>query len=82
MNFQNSKYNQVRGRPRDLDYKEYIDSQDEKTLKNLANRMNYALGRVRGRSYKVQQSIGLYPTSATSDDYAFSRHMVNPGSNQ
>jgi carboxypeptidase T len=77
MNFQNSKYDKVRGTPRDSEYKEYIDSQDEKTLKNLANRMNYALERVRGRKYAVQQAVGLYPTSGTSDDYAYSRHVIN-----
>jgi carboxypeptidase T len=77
MNFQNPKYDRVRGIPRDLEFKEYIDSQDEKMLKNLANRMNYALERVRGRKYRVEQAVGLYPTSATSDDYAFSRHIVN-----
>jgi hypothetical protein len=27
--------------------------------------------------YTVQQSIGLYPTTATSDDYAFARHFVD-----
>jgi carboxypeptidase T len=81
MNFRNSEYDQVRGEPMDLDYKEYIDSQDEKALKNLADRMNYALSRVRGRNYRVQQSVGLYPTSGTSDDYAFSRHLLN-SSNQ
>ena len=43
MNFQNSKYDKVRGIPRDLDYKEYIERQDEKVLKNLATRMNDAL---------------------------------------
>jgi carboxypeptidase T len=77
MNFQNPKYDRVRGVPRDLDYKEYINNQDEKILKNLADRMNYALERVRGRKYRVEQAVGLYPTSATSDDYAFSRHIVN-----
>ena len=40
--------------------------------------MNAALAAVRGTHYTVQQSVGLYPTSATSDDYAFSRHLVNP----
>ena len=30
---------------------------------------------------EVQQAVGLYPTSATSDDYAFSRHITN-GNNQ
>ena len=77
MNFQNPKYDRVRGRPRDSDYKEYIENQDEKTLKNLASRMNYSLERVRGRKYRVQQAVGLYPTSATSDDYVFSRHITN-----
>jgi carboxypeptidase T len=79
MNFRNPKYDNIRGKPRDLDYKEYIDKDDEQTLKHLADRMNYALQRVRGRKYRVEQAIGLYPTSATSDDYAFSRHIVNDG---
>jgi carboxypeptidase T len=77
MNFQNSKYDTKRGVPGDSDYKEYIESQDEKILKSLANRMNYALERVRGRKYRVEQAVGLYPTSSTSDDYVFSRHLVN-----
>ena len=29
----------------------------------------------------MKQSVGLYPTSSTSDDYSFSHHIVN-GSNQ
>jgi murein tripeptide amidase MpaA len=77
MNFQNSRYEGMRGIPRDFDYKEFIDSRDENTLKTLAGRMNYALERVRGRKYRVQQAVGLYPTSGTSDDYVFSRHIVN-----
>jgi hypothetical protein len=32
---------------------------------------------VRGNHYTVQQAVGLYPTSATSDDYAFSRHVYS-----
>lgn len=79
MNFRNFNFDKVRGTPRDLDYKEYIDKQDEQTLKHLADKMNYALQRVRGRKYRVEQSVGLYPTSATSDDYAFSRNIVNEG---
>lgn len=55
MNFQNPRYDGLRGIPGDSAYKEYIVSQDENTLKTLANRMNYALQRVRGRSYTVQQ---------------------------
>ena len=26
----------------------------------------------------MQQSVGLYPTTASSDDYAYSRHLVDP----
>lgn len=76
-NFQNPKYEKVRGIPKDFEYKEYIPTQDENIIKNVANKMNYSLERVRGRKYKVQQAVGLYPTSATSDDYVFSRHMVD-----
>jgi carboxypeptidase T len=56
-------------------YAEFIPKSDEDMLLNLANKMNGALSLVRGRSYTVQQGVELYPTSATSDDYAFSRHL-------
>jgi len=82
MNFRNPSYDEVRGIPRDLDYREFIETQDENYLKTLANRMNSALAGVRGRKYKVTQAVGLYPTSATSDDYVFSRHIVNGRKNQ
>jgi hypothetical protein len=39
--------------------------------------MNAALEAVRGEKYSVQQSVGLYPTTGASDDYVFSRHVVN-----
>ena len=32
---------------------------------------------MRGREYKVKQSVGLYPTAGSSDDYAYSRHLVD-----
>ena len=79
MNFRNSNFDRIRGTPRDSDYKEYIESNDEKMLKNLGDKMNYALERVRGRKYRVEQAVGLYPTSSTSDDYAFSRHIISDG---
>jgi len=44
----------------------------------LADGVNAALAEVRGRSYTVDQAVGLYPTSATSDDYSFSRHRADP----
>ena len=39
--------------------------------------MAYAIKQVRGRKYKVKQSVGLYPTAGSSDDYAYSRHLVD-----
>jgi len=33
---------------------------------------------VRGRKYRVEQSVGLYPTAGSTDDYAYSRHFVDP----
>lgn len=76
-NFLNPSYDGRRGTPRDAVYREFISTLDENTAVGHANRMNDALFAVRGRRYTVQQAVGLYPTSATSDDYAFSRHIVN-----
>ena len=39
--------------------------------------MNNSLKSVHGRCYTVQESSGLYPTTGTSTDYAFSRHLVD-----
>ena len=43
----------------------------------MGRRMAASIRLVRGREYKVQQSVGLYPTAGAADDYAFSRHRVN-----
>lgn len=75
-NFLNPAHDGKRGVP-GKGYREFIPSQDQNTIISLADRMNEALAAVRGKSYTVQQAVGLYPTSATSDDYAFSRHIVN-----
>jgi hypothetical protein len=40
--------------------------------------MRAAIQAVRGRGYTVMQSMSLYPTAGTSDDYAYSRHIVDP----
>lgn len=81
MNFHNPAYNGRRGRvPDDAShvYKEYIPEADQKWFIETGERMRTAIAAVRGRSYTAQQSVGLYPTSATSDDYAYSRHFVDP----
>jgi len=77
MNFQNAAYNGKRGIAGDVKYKEYIPTTDKTTAVNLANKMKSAIQAVRGRVYKVEQSMDLYPTAGTSDDYAFGRHFVD-----
>ena len=79
--FLNPAYNGKRGVLNDTLYGEFIPSQDQNMVIDLARRMQESVSAVRGKNYMVQQSVGLYPTSATSDDYVFSRHLVN-GSNR
>lgn len=75
-NFCNPAYDGLRGTP-GSGYAEFVSTLDHGTLTNLAKRMNDALAAVRGTRYTVQQSIGLYPTTGTSDDYVFARHFVD-----
>ena len=51
---------------------------DERRALALGTAFADALRKVRGRKYRVHQGVGLYPTSATADDYAYSRHFVDP----
>ena len=44
-----------------------------------SNRVRDAIAAVRGRVYTVQASVSLYPTTGTSNDYAYSRHSVDAG---
>ena len=60
-------------------YAEHISAADQTALVDLGNRMRDAIEAVRGRVYKVAQSApGLYVTSGTSQDYAYSRHLADP----
>ena len=77
MNFQNAAFNGKRGIAGDTVYKEYLATADKNTAVNLANKMQTAIKNIRGRVYKVEQAMSLYPTAGTSDDYAFSRHLTN-----
>ncbi|MDP8970340.1 MAG: M14 family metallopeptidase [Actinomycetota bacterium] len=60
-------------------YREYIPEPDLDWYVDTGTKVRDAIAAVRGRSYTVQQGVGLYPTSATSDDYAYSRHFVDAG---
>lgn len=79
MNFRNPAFDGKRGMAKDATYREYLNAVDRTTLVNLANTMRAAITNVRGRTYTVEQSMNLYPTAGTSDDYAYARHLVDPG---
>jgi murein tripeptide amidase MpaA len=78
MNFRNKRYDGMRGRIHDDVYREYLPAADAVLAERMAKRMAASIRRVRGRAYKVQQSVGLYPTAGALDDYAYSRHLVDP----
>jgi hypothetical protein len=65
-------------------YREYIPPEDHFAVRNLAARVRDAINAVRGGGYAAIQSIALnvsgddwFPTSGASDDYAYSRHLVD-----
>ncbi|MFJ8111879.1 M14 family metallopeptidase [Streptomyces sp. NPDC096132] len=74
--FRNPALDAVRGRPND-GIGEFIPDWDLKTAVELAELMSDAVRGVRGVHYGVEPAYGLYPTSGTSDDYAYSRHFSN-----
>ncbi|HEX9209102.1 MAG TPA: M14 family metallopeptidase [Bradyrhizobium sp.] len=77
MSFRNSAFDGKRGVAKDVKYKEYIAAGDKAAVIKLARQMRAAIRAVRGRDYKVMQSMSLYPTAGSSDDYAYSRHLVD-----
>lgn len=77
MNFTNPAYNGLRGTLNDTVYKEYIPQADLDWYTTTGKRVVDAINAVRGEGYVSIQSINLYPTSATSDDYCYSRHFVD-----
>lgn len=77
MNFMNAAFNGQRGVSGDA-YREFIPADDLAIAKSLAGRFVSDLQAVRGKSYTSMPSYGLYPTSGASDDYVYSRHLVDP----
>jgi murein tripeptide amidase MpaA len=82
MSFTNRAYDGKRGLIHDDVYREHIPAADEREAVRMGGQMAAAIRLVRGRRYRVQQSVGLYPTAAAADDYAYSRHMVDPRKNK
>ena len=78
VNFSNPAWNGQRGKPGDA-YREYIVPSDLTQVTTIGASMRSAIAAVRGETYSLAQSFLLpsvgttYPTSGTSDDWAFSR---------
>jgi murein tripeptide amidase MpaA len=79
MTFMNAAWDRFRGRKRPADYGEYITTSDATIARGSAEIIADAMRDAQGKPYLAKQSIGLYPTSGASDDYAFSRHLVMSG---
>lgn len=78
MNFSNHIFDGKRGRAEDRAYREYMDASDLLEHRRLACVMADEIRKVRHEDYQVSASFSLYPTSGTSKDYAYSRHLVDP----
>lgn len=83
MNFHNPAFDGRRGIPEDapggdpLKYREFVPPGDLATLTTLGTVMRDAIAQAHGRTYSVKAAVGLYPTSGTSDDFAYSRGFVD-----
>jgi len=83
MNFHNPAYDGRRGIPDsspggDPDkYREYLPASDLTIVTTLGNVMRDAIAATHGRHYSVKGAVGLYPTSGTSDDWAYSRNFLD-----
>jgi hypothetical protein len=90
MNFQNTSFNLKRGVISVFDsghilepgYREYIDATDQMKIIALGKVMQHAIYAVQGEEYAVIQSALAFPMSGSADDYAYSRHFVNPAANK
>jgi murein tripeptide amidase MpaA len=79
MNFLNPAFDKDRGLEGDARYREYLPAGDLQVLRDAASRFAEALRQVRGKRYEVGPSFAMYPTSGTSDDWAYSRHFRRVG---
>lgn len=77
-NFQNPAFDGQRGIV-GSGYKEYIPAADLHAHIATAERIRNGIAAVRGRTYTVQQSIALYPTTGTTHDYAYARNFIDTG---
>lgn len=79
-NFQNPAWDGDRGLFNDA-YGEYLDIDDEAHHITLAQALHDGINDAHGRSYTITQSAllnGVYITTGTANDYAYSRHLADP----
>ena len=83
MSFRNPAFDGKRGIPDSTPggdkekYREFLPGDDLNDVVALGNVMRDAIAAAHGRQYSVKGAVGLYPTSGTSDDYAYSRSFVD-----
>jgi carboxypeptidase T len=78
-NFHNPAFDGLRGTPGDSIYREYMLAADQAWFVNAGNAVRDAIAGIRGRNYTVEPAVLLYPTSGTSKDYSYARHIVDTG---
>jgi len=76
MNFANPAFDGHRGVIGD-GYREFMPDLDRHWFERAGAAMRDAIAAVRGRSYSIQASSSLYPTSGCSNDWAYARHRVD-----
>jgi murein tripeptide amidase MpaA len=62
----------------DATYAEYMDPSDLARVQHLARTLATDIKAACGNFYTAKPSFELYPSSGTSHDYAYSRHISNP----
>ncbi|MDQ3906465.1 MAG: M14 family metallopeptidase [Actinomycetota bacterium] len=83
MNFHNPDFDRRRGFPNSTPggdpekYQEYIPDKDLAEEIRYGTVMRNAIKAAHGREYDLKNAVGLYPTSGTSDDWAYSRHFLD-----
>jgi murein tripeptide amidase MpaA len=83
MNFYNPDYDGQRGIPDSSPggdphkYREYLPAADLGEAISLGTVMRDAIQTAHGRQYTVKSAVGLYPTSGTSKDWAYSRNFLD-----
>jgi murein tripeptide amidase MpaA len=77
MSFMNSAWDGKRGIKNDA-YRDYVPAWRLAELQTAAAIIRDGIHAVRGQSYVSQQGFSLYPTSGTSEDWAFTREFLSP----